>query len=287
LASSRDMRGGRHRAELCTAPASKRLRSSLCAVVVVGGVDTVDNHFHRRSGAVFCPPRLWAAPVDNQALLWTAESCAHPMHRLHRVLPSCVPRNTQVLPSPTHLLGVTAFTRSCEWGHRLAEQWTQVWRSGPLLCTRRGILWAGWGQPPVGGREPPAPSTVCGSGPPTFPQPAELRVRSRGRPGCGGRSGQLRRPQGVDSASAPFLWRNGTGAEGIEQAGHMGTPTGPARGRPPDPRREARRPIGEPGGTRQRPGSGASGACGQTLCRRGRGGRRQLLMRFVSSVTWL
>lgn len=120
-------------------------------------MDTVDNRFLRRSEPVFCPPRLWATGVDNQGPLWTAGSCAHPMHRDPPLLPSSVPRNTQVLPRPTHHVGVTAFTLLGDGSCFVAEQWTGMWRSGPSLCTTHGILWASGGQP----RSGPAGRSFC------------------------------------------------------------------------------------------------------------------------------
>lgn len=92
-------------------------------------MDTVDNRFLRRSGHVFYPQSLWVTAVDNRAVLWTQESCAHPVHRLMGVVPSAVPRNTQVLPRPTHHVGVTAFTLPWDRAHFVAEQWTKMWRT--------------------------------------------------------------------------------------------------------------------------------------------------------------
>jgi hypothetical protein len=177
----------------------------------------VDNRFLRRSGPVFYPPSLWVTAVDNQGLLWTAESCAHPIHRATRLVPSSVPRNTRVLPSPTHLLGVTAFTRSWDRSCFVAEQWTSMWRSGPKLCTTQGMLWASGGQLLIPGAGLPDSSTVCGYGLPTFPHPAELGRRPLSRLACGDESGQLRCPQGVDGGPATFLWRNGSPVGVIEQ----------------------------------------------------------------------
>lgn len=197
---------------MCTPPASKRIPPSLRVVVVVGGVDTVDNRSPCRSGPVFCPPDLGTRTVDNRGPLWTSGSCAHPMHRYPGVLPSCVPRNTQVLPRPTHHLGVTPFTLPGDEPGFVAEQWTQVWRSGPSLCTTPGILWAGGGQPRSGPVGVPFPSTVCGCGLPTYPHAVELREPPSDRLACGGDSGQLRCPQGVDGPYATLLWRNGSAA---------------------------------------------------------------------------
>jgi hypothetical protein len=124
-------------------------------------VDTVDNRFRCRWEPVFCPPRLWATGVDNQGSLWTARSCAHPMHRQPPVLPSSVPRNTRVLPRPTHHVRVTAFTLPSDRPGSVAEQWTGMWRNEPLLCTTQGILWASGGQPRRGGpRRPFCPQSV-------------------------------------------------------------------------------------------------------------------------------
>lgn len=62
------------------------------------------------------------------------------------VLPRAVPSFTQVPHSPTDPLGVTPFTRRGERRCRVAEQWTEVWRSGGKLGTRRLGLWVAGGQ---------------------------------------------------------------------------------------------------------------------------------------------
>lgn len=159
--SNGDTRRGRLRAELCTAPASKQFPPSLRVVVVVGVVDTVDKWFRRRSDPVFYPPRLWAEGVDNQGVLWTAESSPHPVHRAPVVLPRLVPRNTQVLPRPTHRLGVTAFTLPGDRPCFVAEQWTNMWRSASQLCTTGPLLWASGGQLSAAAvRRPRCPQSV-------------------------------------------------------------------------------------------------------------------------------
>ncbi len=107
----------------------------------------MDKWFLRRSGPVFYPPRLWVEPVDNRGRLWTAESCAHSVHRRCPFVPSDVPRNTQVLPSPIHHAGVMRFTPTGERPCFVVEQWTGLWRSGPVLGTTRPSLWASGGQP--------------------------------------------------------------------------------------------------------------------------------------------
>ncbi|AJC57258.1 hypothetical protein GZL_04680 [Streptomyces sp. 769] len=100
----------------------------------------------RRSAPIFCPPRLWVAAVDKRAQLWTTRSSAHPMHRAGALLPSAIPSFTHVPHSPTHHLGVTAFTRRGEGWCRVAEQWTAVWRSRRSLGTTAPNLWVAGGQ---------------------------------------------------------------------------------------------------------------------------------------------
>ena len=141
-------------------------------------------------------------------------------------------------------------------------------------------------------------STVCGFRLPTYPHAAELGGPPLGRLACGDDSGQLRCPQAVDSPNATFLWRNGSPPEPNRTAVYGRWPDGSSR--------EA---VGGPGGgrraTRSAPGAEAPGAlrdgvravrrcavdrfCGW-FCGRGTGGSAagaQLLMRLVSSVTWL
>lgn len=197
-------------------------------------MDTVDNRFLCRSGPVFYPQGLWVGPVDNQGVLWTAESCAHPVHRRPGVVPRSVPRNTQVLPRPTHHLGVTAFTLPWDRGHFVAEQWTKMWRSGPELCTTGPNLWAGGGQP-VGG--------CCGR--PVRPQSVDL---------------------GYPHIHTP-LSSEDTATAGLPVESIWTTPVSPGCGQT----------------KRRDPVDNRTAAQG---IRTGRGAR-QLLMRLVSSVTWL
>lgn len=157
----------------------------------------MDKWFQCRSGLVFYPPRLWVEPVDNQAPLWTAESCAHAIHRRPPVVPSVVPRNTPVLPSPTHHAGVTRFTPTGERRCSVAEQWTGLWRSGPLLGTTGPNLWAGGGQPrPRSGGRPEHPQSVdpgcpqihrAPSSPKEYPSavPVDSFGTTRASPACG------------------------------------------------------------------------------------------------------
>lgn len=183
-------------ARLCTGPTSILIPRYLYVVVVIGGVDTVDNRFPRRSDRVFCPPGLWAVAVDNPGRMWTARRCAHPIHRGRPVLPSVVPRNTQVLPRPTHPLSVTPFTRSGDGGRRVAEQWTALWRScaqppaacGPAVDNRPRPRWT------------VTLSTACGRPPPTIPHPPELRRRHSTGAVCG---------PAWDNADVPILWTAG------------------------------------------------------------------------------
>lgn len=191
-------------------------------------MDTVDNRFHRRSGRVFCPPRLWVTAVDNQGPLWTGGSCAHPIHRPARVLPSAVPRNTPVLPRPTHLLGVTAFTPGWDRPRFVAEQWTKMWRSGLPLCTTALSLWASGGQPRTdAGRCPIRPQSVD-SGCPHIHTPLSWAGSSDGgqpvegigttpvSPGCGktNRRDPVEKRIAATSNRTEEAGRGGPGADG-------------------------------------------------------------------------
>lgn len=251
----------------------------------------MDKWFLRRSGHVFCPPRLWVEPVDKQPRLWTARRCAHAMHRTGPVLPSTVPRNTQVLPSPTHHVGVTRFTPTGEWSCRVAEQWTELWRSHPDVGTTAPILWAAGGQPrgrPCGrfGR-PQSVDQGCPQihTPPSWPDesPTVPAVdefwTTRASPGCGrGNPGcccgetflcpaRCRRVR--TKRSAPGVGPGALRTRGGRRNGRREAGTGLWRGLP--------RATGTP-----------RRGLGRTCPALGRGpGRGQLLMRLVSSVTWL
>jgi hypothetical protein len=263
---------------LCTAPASKPFPRYLRVVVVVGVVDTVDKWSPCRSGPVFYPPRLWVTTVDNQGPLWTAGSCAHPVHRATLVLPRSVPRNTPVLPRPTHPLGVTPFTLPRDRPHFVTEQWTKVWRTGPELCTTDLILWASGGQPEPGAvGQLHCPQSVD-SGCPHIPnrlscgyrsqsgQPVESIGTTPVSPGCG----RGDRCFSVEKSAAVPCNRTAEPrkSEGDQRCGdqYCGSP----RWTPLD--------------NRERPGRRAPGARGLPKLQ---GGPGQLLMRLVSSVTWL
>lgn len=262
--ASRDTSRRASPAKLCTPPASKQVPSYLYVVVVIGVVDTVDKWFLRRSGHVFYPLRLWAAAVDNRGVLWTGGSCAHLTHRGPLVLPSPVPRNTRVLPSPTHHLGVTPFTLPGDRPAFVAEQWTKMWRTCRMLCTTGRLLWASGGQLQWGTEDP------------------------------------VGRPQSVDRG-CPHIHTHLSWAEtsrvGSSVETFWTTPVSPGCGRPErhDPVEKSTAPPRNRT-TRRAPGVGLPGRGVVRGVRRGRyepvralarAAGRQLLMRLVSSVTWL
>lgn len=80
--------------------------------------------------------------MDNSASLWRTESSAHTAHRTGRVLPSYVPRFGVVSHRGCWQFRVTAFTRRSDRARDVAEQWTVMWRSRPLLGTTAPNLWA-------------------------------------------------------------------------------------------------------------------------------------------------
>ncbi len=159
--------------------------------------------------------------------------------------------------------------------HPVGERWTT-----PNLPTRTPFL-----------------STDCGFALPTFPHGVELGTRPLRRLACGDDSGQLRCPQGVDGRSGTVLWRNGSALEPNRTAG-VGAVT---RSAPGGGSRGATRVLrGGCGWLSVASGGcwcGLAGACGPCpgdgrLCPPVRllvrlSAAAQLLMRLVSSVTWL
>lgn len=255
---------------MCTGPVSNRVPRYLCVVVVVGVVETVDNPCPAWSARLFYPPRLWAAAVDNQALLWTPSRCAQPVPRNPAVFPTAVPRKHPRCPQPSGHRRVTAFTRAGEEGFRLAEQWTSLWATCVQPTTACG-------QPvdnDIPGRAPASLSPACVRQLATNPHPLDLRVSLHpGRPV----------DQALDNSGVPRLWKEHTSSIVWTSA------------LPQDVVRSVLCPGDRPGGGPS-PGGGpkrpeqAKGACGRSVPRTPlstAGGRDQVLMRLVSSVTWL
>lgn len=202
--------------------------------------------------------------------LWTPGSSAHPMHSPPVLLPSAVPRFTQVPHRAIDRPDVTPFTRPGERGCCVAEQWTGVGKScgqpppacGPPVDNVDQGLWT------------TAVSTDCGDRSATNPQPADLPGTPCALACCG---------PSWDNFAVPRLWREDLPqicGEGPAAAGYSNTPhpaerceqgAGRAGGVPDARRVTAVAPVGRPP---LRPAGGRVFTCRAVPCRRLLGGAR-------------